>query len=386
MEQCFLYFWKRRKFFLINLIAISLISIGYAFFLVKKEYKAQMTFLPPSGESTSPAASILGIQLPSLSGSQVLTEQISTIFDSKAIKRQIIEEFNLYKTFKLEKSVNKFELANKRLQKYVTLETNEKGGMGFEKIISYSIVCYHPSPDSAKQICLYAFSLLDSAVKSISMDRAHRNRVFVETQVAFHNHVLDSLQKVFEEFQITNKAFVIPDQLKLSLKAYSEIKSAAVLNDLKIKALQQDLNGDVPEIDELRKNNALYNQKLAQMESATSPDVLPSLGLSVKLLPRYANLMRETEVQNQVILMLAKELEQARLQESKNVSSLIVVDPPYVPEYKARPKRMLVLLTIIVIENLFLFLLFSYRFYFSTVVMNHAKVKSLLQAIKSSKR
>jgi hypothetical protein len=152
-----------------------------------------------------------------------------------------------------------------------------------------------------------------------------------------------------------------------------------------MKSLQREFKSDVPELDELKKTNSLYNQKLSQIESDANPGVLPSLGLSAKLLPPYTNLMREIEVQNQVILLLEKEVEQARLQESKDVSSLVVVDPAYVPEYKMRPKRLTLLLLIVVIEHLFLFVLFAYQFYFVSIFMKHEKVRSLIQAMKSSR-
>jgi uncharacterized protein involved in exopolysaccharide biosynthesis len=384
LQQFFLFLWKRRRILLLNAVFVCVVAWAYAWFVVKKEYQAQITFLPPTGESSS-AFELMGIPLPSMSGSSILTEQIETIFDSKAIKRRIVEKFDLYTVFKLSKKADRFESAVRKLRTYVILRASQKGSMGFEKIISYSITCYHPSPDSAKRMCEYAYALLDSTVKDISQGRARRNRVFVEEQLRLHKVELDSLQKSFEEFQVANKAFVVPEQLRLSLKTYAELKSAAILNELKMKSLQREFKGDLPELDELQKTNSLYNQKLSQIESSANPDVMPSLGLSAKLLPRYTNLMREIEVQNQVILLLEKEVEQARLQESKDVSSLVVVDPAYVPEYKTRPKRLALLLLIVLIEHLFLFVLFAYQFYFASILMKHEKVQSLIQAMKSSR-
>ena len=94
--------------------------------------------------------------------------------------------------------------------------------------------------------------------------------------------------------------------------------------------------------------------------------------------------MRGIEVEEQVILLFSKELEQARIQESKNISQLVVIDPPYVPTYKARPKRILVMGLFLVIEHLFLFLLFGYQYYYSNVLMKNEKVRSLVRAMKNS--
>jgi tyrosine-protein kinase Etk/Wzc len=385
LELFILYLWKKKRFLLVNFILVLIAGIIYSFFIAKKEFCSRLQFLPPSSGSESMAtAAIFGIQLPSLSGNSISGDQIATIFNGVVIKHQIIKKFNLYHLFKLEKSDNKFGQAAKIMKKYVILEAESKGSMGFDKIVSFSIACYHPSPDSAKLMCEYAFSLLDSSVQEISMGRAHRNKVFVDKQLSQHEQKLDSLQKAFGNFQVTNKAFAMPEQMKLSLKTYAEIKSQALLNELKMKALRQEFQGNIPELEELQKSDRLYSQKLAELESATAPEILPSFGISVKLLPQYTNLLREVEVENQVILMLSKELEQARLQESRNVSTLSVVDPAYIPEYKARPKRIVLLLLFVGIEHLLLLLIFTYRFYFSFVVAKNEKIQSFIKNLRTN--
>ncbi|MBN1128940.1 MAG: hypothetical protein JXA71_08140 [Chitinispirillaceae bacterium] len=382
LEQYLLFFWKRKRVLIINFAVVFLAAWIFAWFIAKKEYRAQTTFLPPSGETASPLA-IMGIALPSIAGGAILTEQIEVIFNSRALKRRMIEKFDLYELFKLSESINKFELALRKLVFYVSLHTIEKGSMGFEKILSCSITCYHPSPDTAKLMCDYAFHLLDSTVKRISMSRAFRNRQFIEKQLANHKITLDSLQKKFELFQIDNKAYVVPEQMRLSLKSYAELKSAAIFNELKLKALEREFAQGLPEIEELRKTARLYNEKLKQMESDNTLAVIPSLGVSSILLPQYNNLLRETEVQTEVILLLERELEQARMQEAKDVSSLVVVDPAYVPEYKSRPKRLFLMGFILLIEHGFIFLLFSYQFYFNNVVIRNKRVQQFIQTVKN---
>jgi capsule polysaccharide export protein KpsE/RkpR len=306
------------------------------------------------------------------------------VFESHDIKRRLIEQFNFYRLFKIANKRGKFEMAIKQLKDYIKFESKEIGSMGLDKTIGYSITCYHPSADTANMICKYAFALLDSTMRNLSVSRAHGNRLFVEDQLQLHKQELDSIQKTFQTFQVENKAFVVPEQIKLSLKNYAEIKSAAILNELKIKSLQGEFQNGLPALDELEKNESVYNQKLSQIESGESPDVVPSLGMSARLLPLYTNLMREMEVQEQVILLLSRELETARIEESKNVSPLVVIDHPYVADYKARPKRLLMLLEFLLVEHFFLLLLFGYQFYYSTVFLKKEGVRSFFQKIKSA--
>ena len=98
----------------------------------------------------------------------------------------------------------------------------------------------------------FTFGLLDSAVRSISIDRARRNRMFIEDQLNLNKLKLDSLQSVLYNFQIENKAYDISEQIKLSLKNYAEIKSAALFNELKLKALQKGFSQSTPAIMDLK--------------------------------------------------------------------------------------------------------------------------------------
>lgn len=383
MNAFLLFFWKRKVFICSFSALILAYAFLYAFCFTKPEYKAQVTFLTPS-EGATVGAAVMGIALSG--GTSIMYDQVEIIFNSAALKKRFIDQFSLYKLWNIDRNPSRFETALAKLKRYVEFKTTVKGSMGFEKIISYTISCYHPSPDTAKLMCEYAFSLIDSSVKYLSTNLAHHNRIFIEDHLATHKYILDSLQMAFERFQLANKAFAMPDQMKLSLRNYADIKSAAIINELKMKALQQEFHGDLPQLEELENNNRLYDQQLSQIESNTNLDVLPSLELSAKLLPEYSNLARENEVENQVIILLTRELEQARVQEQRTVSLLSVIDPPFVPVHKARPKRLLLVGLIFISFNVALFLIYSYLFYFLSVVINNENFKSLMQAIKSNKR
>jgi capsule polysaccharide export protein KpsE/RkpR len=308
-------------------------------------------------------------------------DQVEVVFQSSTIKRRIIDEFGLISYFKLEKSKNQFMLAAKRLKKYVMLGINEKGSLGMSKVHSYSITCFHPSPDTARLMVDFTFAIIDSAVREISIDKAQRNRQFVERQIVVQNEKMDSLQAVFQEFQNANKAYNVPEQARLSLMAYADLKAAAQLNELRLAALSREFSGSTHEITELRRKQRVYEAKLNEYESGQSPGVIPSLDLSSRLYPEYAKMLRDIEVQNQLILFLTKEYEQARLQEVRDVSPLIVVDPPFVPEYKSRPKRLQIILAVVFAEGLIFLGFLTYIFVFRAVVKS-GKLDSFMKSVK----
>jgi tyrosine-protein kinase Etk/Wzc len=379
----FLYLWDKKLVLISSSMIIFIWSVVYAFFLVKPEFKSEITFLPPH-EGSASAVTMMGVVLPG--GTSIMYDQVEIVFNSAALKRRMIEKFNFYKLWKLDRFPDKFESALQKIKKCVMFKTKEKGSMGFEKIVAYTVSCFHPSPDTAKLMCDYAFTLIDSSVKTLSTGMAHRNRMFVENQLFTHKKILDSLQKEFQVFQLANKAFVAPEQMRLSMKNYAEIKSAAIMNELKMKALQQEFHGTLPQLEELEKNNLLYNQKLKEIETDSRIDVMPSLELSARLVPIYSNLSREIDVESQVIILLSRELEQARVQESRNVSLLTIIDPPFVPMHKARPKRVLVVFLIFASLHLAILVGLGYRYYFKNVVMNNEQNRLFMQLMKRRKQ
>jgi len=332
--------WKIRWFLALNFFIVATIAMVYAFHFAKKEYCSQATFLPPTTGSINLTAAMSNNPLMNLLSGDESGDIIETIFESKILKRRVIEKFNLYENYMLTKSPNKFELAAKRMHKQVALITSLKGkGIGMSKTLSYSVQCYHSSPDTALQMAEYIFSYLDSVMIHISISKARRNREFIESQFIASNEKRDSLNMAFKEFQVTNKAFDVSEQMKFTLKVYADIKAAAVMNELKLIALQREYRGNTPEITEAMNAKKVYEKKLAEFEQKEEHDVLPSLNLSSELMPKYANIFSALEVQSKICILLATELEQARLQEARDVSPIVLVDPAYKAEYKARPKR-----------------------------------------------
>lgn len=338
--------WKNRWFLSANFIVVGVASVIFAFYIVPQEFSSQVTFLPPSNNMGS-LFNMSSNPLMSLFSSDESGDMVETIFDSKIMKRRIIDKFNLYENYKLTDNANKFENAVKQMRKQVMLGSVLKGkGIGMSKTVAYTIVCYHTSPDTALLMAQYVYACLDSAIINISIGKASSNREFIESQFIAAHEKLDSLQLEFKEFQLAHKAFDISEQMKITLNAYADIKSASMMNDLRLAALRRQYAGNTPEIIEAMNLKRDYDRKLTELEQKNAHEVMPSLNMASELMPAYLNLYRSLEVQNQIILLLTKELEQARLQEARDISPLVLIDPPYIAEYKARPKRIPMVFTI----------------------------------------
>lgn len=372
------------KFITLNLIIAGSLAIGYSFFIAEKQFMATVTFFPPF-EDKSLLSILPGGTGASLFSTDIVPQQIRTIFQSKGLKRKVIEKFHFYEKFKLTKSLNKFEQALKRLQRDLTLNIDEVGSLGMTKHIAYTISCYHTSADTSYKIVDYTFSLIDSMIKEVSVDRGRRNREFIEKQLILTVNTLDSMQKEFEQFQKSNKIFNIPRQIHFSLNNYAQFKAKILANNVQIKKLRQDFSQEYPQILSLKKENAVLATELIKMEKQSQPDILIGLEKSTEMLPKYTNYIRDIEIQNKLILLLTQQLEEAKLKEARDISSLKVIDPAFIPEYKARPKRILLVLTFVSAYVVFMFFILFMDYLYSSLIKNSAIFYEITHSIITKK-
>jgi capsule polysaccharide export protein KpsE/RkpR len=347
--------FRKRRLLAGHALFICVAAVIYAFFIAKLEYNSSVSFLPPVSTDILLSANLSGANILRSESYDIMDDQILSVFESNGLKRQIIEKFDLYKKYNLTNNKNKYILAVKRLNKNLGIEAMEKGLMYNSKMLSFTITAYAFSPDTALLMTQFAFSLLDSAVQSISTERACRSYVFIESQLSNNNAKLDSLQKSLQLFQEKTKMIDVPEQMKASFKTYANIKAMVILNEFKLQRLKSMFSSELPEIKEIEKTINIYREKLTHMEKDTTADPFPSFRQYRTSYPEYSNLIRDIDVEEYLVVYLRKELEHARLEKQKNMSNLIIIDPPRIPEYKARPKRLPLTIKIVFIYFLLLF-------------------------------
>lgn len=365
------YLFRKRIFIISNGLLAVIGAVAYVFFIAEPQFKSSVSFLPPHKES--PLLSILPISpMGDLGGADIMPQQIQTIFESKTLLRKIIDKFNYYEKYKLTDNENKFENALKVLKKDLTFEIEEIGNLGVTQHVAYTISSYHTSRDTALLIVNETFRLLDSTIRHISTDRAKRNRQFIETQLDKNNGILRKVQNDFTEFQITNKIFNIPSQVKLALKSYGNLKAQIIANEIKIERLRKNYRDDYPTIQSAKNDIRVLEERLKEMELNSDPDVLMGLNESAKMMPKYTEFMKNIRIQEELALLLTQQLETAKIKEAKDVSPLKIIDNPFKAEYKARPKRALLLIAIFV-GYMFLVIgtLFVIFFYQAVVKQTH---------------
>ena len=344
---------KKRKFIFWNTFGFAVLSIVISLFM-PKWYSSQATIIS-SGSSTSNFLSMLsGIPMGDF-GLSALNEDISNyiaILESRNVRENVVNKFDLINRY----DSQDIEFAMDALSKNVELRVSEEG--------SLLITVLDKDPVMARDIADELIFQLDEVNKRLSTEKGHFERKFFEERLIQNREDLEIAENEFKHFQQTYGLIDVPSQVTSAIETYALIYAKMVEADVQYEIAKSIFLTDDPKVLQLLKMKSELNQLLDEMVTKGDDKKvllafqdLPDLGLE------YARLFREVELQSRIMEFLLPQYEQARMEETKNIPSLQVIDKPYVALNKAKPQRSLIVVVTTVMAFIIsvLYILFEYR-------------------------
>jgi uncharacterized protein involved in exopolysaccharide biosynthesis len=343
--------WENRHF-IFRWTAIGLLVSTVIAFLIPKRFESTARLMPPDQGSSAMAllaaggkfgadsGSGLGAMAGDLLGLKNSSDLFIGILQSRTVQDDLIDKFELKKIYRDQR----MEDARDDLNKNTSLSADRKTG-----IITISAV--DNSPVRAAAMAGEYLNELNRVVTVLNTSSAHRERVFLEERLSQVKQDLEAAEKGFSEFATKNTALDIPAQGKAMIEGLGTLEGQYIAAQTELEGLKQlysDRNVRVrsteARVQELRRQ--LDKVLGSKANAATSTDgrnressypsirELPALGVS------YADLYRNTKIQEAVFQTLTQEYELAKVQEAKETPSIKVLDPPNVPEKKSFPPRL----------------------------------------------
>jgi uncharacterized protein involved in exopolysaccharide biosynthesis len=353
--------WEHRRllwrFALCGLILATL----FAFWL-RKSYTSTARLMPPekqsgssplammaaiSGSSGSGSGSSLGNVANDLLGGKSEGALVVEILHGRTVADAVIRRFDLCKVY----GVRYQEDARKKLADHTEIAEDKKSGIIVINVRDHD-------PRRAAQMTQAYVEAVNNLLAAVSTSSARRERIFIEARLQTVKQSLDTAERQFSDYASKNTAIDIPAQGKAMVEAAAVLQGQLIAAQSELQGLSQiytdsnvRLRAGRARVAELQKQlekmggddaSLAPNQKSIPGDPS-STEMYPSIRKLPLLGVHWADLYRETKIEETVYTLLTGQYELAKIQEAKEVPSVQVFDVGEVPERSSGPPRLLIM-------------------------------------------
>lgn len=317
--------------------------------LLPNWYAATSTILPPQESGTGGTLvnmfNQLGMDLGAggLLSSTPATDVMIGVLKSRHIRGKVVDRFDLVSVY----DAKTREHAVKELGDHLRVNTTA------ENLIEIQVE--DKNRQRAADMANAFTEFLDQYHRETSVDRARRTREFIESALSENRERLDEASLELRKFQEEHGTVELTEQTRATVEALALLQTEQT--ELRIqkgvlsgyaKPDQIEMRGIEARLEEVGSEISRLAGGTSSAEVGTDSGALlplseiPGMGLDL------ANLTREVMVRSRVLEFLASQLEEARIQESRDLEVVSILDAAVPPLKKIRPRRSIIcILTVI---------------------------------------
>ena len=353
-------------------------------FLLPRRYESQTRLMPPEqggsglamlaalatkGGGGSDSGSSSSLSDNPLSGglSRVATDFLGLktsgallvdILRGPTVQDSLIQKFDLRRRY----HKRYWQDARNRLDDRTTIKEDRKSGI-------ISIAVSDRDPHQAQEMAKAYVEALNALLAQVSTSSARRERLFLEQRLKTAKDSLAAASQEFSTYASKTGALDVPSQTKAMVESEAALQGQLIAAESELEGLQQIYTDNNVRVRTLRARIAGLKQQVENFSGnkgdPSSPESqiigdLPSLRRLPLVGVRWANLYRESKIQEAIYEMLTQEYEFAKIQEAKEIPTVNVVDAALLPEKISFPPR-----AIITVVGGFLSFLFASAFVIS---------------------
>jgi len=222
-------------------------------------------------------------------------------------------------------------------------------------------------PAIAKEICSFMIEQLNKINIELNVLNAKNNREFIENRYNSAKNELTQSEDSLKYYQ--NRFGISPDiQTKASMQMNIELESQIKSEEIKLSILSKILSPEQNEIKIQKEKISALKEQIEKLKSNDYENMLSLKNAPTKVLD-YLRLLRNVEISNKIVMYLLPLYEQAKIEEKKQMPTVLVIDYPQIPDKKVKPKRLIIILIFTLIG-----FIISYSFYFIKSNYNSKKV------------
>lgn len=357
--------YKHRKFLLIFCLFVTAITAVITI-IMPKTYEATAVILPEVKESGgSELKAALLQQFGGLAGlvgggAPTSTASIKSILTSKELASVVSKRYNY--AFIMGIDDKKEEMA---IDLNVQMPKNEP---------TISVGIQSNDPLLAADLANTYLKELDVFNRTSNISSARRLRKYIETRLEDANRNLSKVQEDLRDFQEKNRAVSISKQAEATLEILSKMEAQKVELEVEKAATEQFFKGQHIEIEQIKAKMEALQKNIDRLTYSNEPEVgieqekgKLEFYIPLILIPALnfdeSRLLLQVKVKTGVVTMLTTQLEQTKLDEAKDMTTIHVLDWAKVPEKPIKPKlKLTVILSAVVSLFMGIFLVFFIEF------------------------
>lgn len=342
--------WERRRF--LRRAALSGLLVGAILALMlPKRFESTTQLMPPEGPSSSTMAMAalagkaglggLGDFTGDLLGLKSPGALFVGILHSQTVADRIIDRFSLSNVY----GTRLPEDTRDKLAKNTSVSEDRNSGI-------VSIRVTDADPKRAAAMAQAYAEELDHLVAELSTSTAHRERIFLEERLQTAKQELDQASRDLGQFESKNAAIDIKEQGKAMVDATATLMGQLIAAKSELKGLEPIYTTNNVKVQSVQSRIAELNRELEKLgrrdeSQADGPETTgDSFYPSIRKLPllgeTYADLYRRTKIKEMVYETLTQQYELAKVQEAKETPRVKVLDVARIPQKKAFPPRLFI--------------------------------------------
>ncbi len=354
-------------------LAVGIIVTILAFFVIKPEYLSTAVIKASGKTSLGLGGLLSGAGIPDLGGLEELTGSVMVkelalyeeILQSRRCLEEVIKKYDLMKEYQyrfMQDAIKDFR-ENKTI-----ITKNLKAG-------TIEVGAYDIYPERAKEIVEYMIELLNTINIEMNVQNAKMTREFIEER---YNEVKRDLKAAEDSLKYFQEVYgFAPDVVtKTVVQSTVQLEADIESEKIKLELLKKALSPDESEVKLQEAKIAAMKKELENIKKSNDKSSTLRLKDAPDIVLNYMRLARNVEIQNKLLTYIIPLYEQAKIEEKKEMPSVIVLDYPSLPEYKKRPKR----LTLIAVSVLATFVLLNISY-----ILYEMYLKNLISTLKKAR-
>lgn len=348
-------FWYKNRIRIVLFTAVMSIIAVVGSLFIPNEFRSSATVFtantPAIGIDMLSRSSNLG----GLAGSLLRTrtgafDRFLVLLESQTVNKNVIDHFDLINIYDVADSDFPLIEAGKILQSKTNFEAFEEGYLLIE--------VWDEDPKRAKDMADFYVELVNNYNIELATMEATRFREYIEAKYNETKAQVDSLQKKTMDFQKKFGVIEFQSQAAEYMSAIAMNTALVMESEIKLKMIGDMTSEDNPLYQRQLKEVQILKESLDKLYTNANPnDIILNYADLPEISTGYVRLLGEAEVLSELLKYLVPIYENARMEETKAIPGLVVVDAPTVAERKDRPKRSIIVIGVFM-SSVFLILVY----------------------------